>query len=151
MSPIIAYTTESSGRAKLHIQTSGTSTTTRRGRTVSLSTGDATFVLSDEPYEMEISNGNEMLVIEFPVASEPRPRSIRSIHPRPGSVTLNFTEPMSKLTRTKRGTTKKSAFIGAASVISLCCSISANAQEGASEGGIEEIVVCDIRPAPSFI
>lgn len=62
---------ESRGRAKLHIQISGISTTTQRGRTVSLSTGEATFVLSDEPYEMEISNRNEMLVIEFPVASGP--------------------------------------------------------------------------------
>lgn len=58
----------SEGRAKLHIQTAGISTTTQRGQTVSLSAGDATCVLTDEPYELEISDRNEMLVIEFPIA-----------------------------------------------------------------------------------
>lgn len=61
--------TRCEGRAKLHIQIAGISTTTQRGRTVSLSVGDATCVLTDEPYELEISDRNEMLVIEFPVAA----------------------------------------------------------------------------------
>ncbi|HEY0959744.1 MAG TPA: helix-turn-helix domain-containing protein [Novosphingobium sp.] len=56
------------GRGKIHIQTTGLSTTTQRGQTTSLSPGDATFVLTDEPYELEISDRNEMLVIEFPVS-----------------------------------------------------------------------------------
>ncbi|HTH28848.1 MAG TPA: helix-turn-helix domain-containing protein [Sphingobium sp.] len=58
----------SRGRAKLHIQSAGISTSTQRERTVSLSAGDATCVLSDEPYELEISDRNVMLVIEFPLS-----------------------------------------------------------------------------------
>lgn len=66
-------TIEPDGRAKLHIQINGISTTTQRDRTISLSTGDATFVLTDEPYEMEISDRNEMLVIGFPLAALDNP------------------------------------------------------------------------------
>lgn len=58
-----------SGRVKLHIQINGVSTTTQRGRTVALSKGEGTFVLSDEPYEMDISDRNEMFVIEFSPAT----------------------------------------------------------------------------------
>lgn len=57
------------GRVKLHIQTAGFSTTTQRGQTTSLSPGEAACVLTDEPYELEISDRNEMLVIEFPLSS----------------------------------------------------------------------------------
>lgn len=56
-----------SGRAKMHLQIEGFSTATQRGRTTSLSRGEASLILIDEPYELEISDRNEMLVFEFPI------------------------------------------------------------------------------------
>lgn len=56
------------GRAKIHIQIEGISTATQLGRTTALTRGEAALILTDEPYEMEISDRNEMLVFDFPLA-----------------------------------------------------------------------------------
>ena len=56
-------------RGKIHLQHSGFSTTVQRGRSAALVAGDLTYCAVDEPYELQVSERNEMFVIDFPLSA----------------------------------------------------------------------------------
>jgi len=54
------------GRALIHLQIKGVTNTMTKGNSVICSSGEMTACHSDEPYELEISNHNECIVIDCP-------------------------------------------------------------------------------------
>lgn len=59
--------TQSTGRGLIHLQSNGISTTNQSGNAATLSGGDMTFCLADDPYEIHLSDHNTMFVVEFPI------------------------------------------------------------------------------------
>lgn len=59
---------EESGRVLVHLQNSGHSVTSQRHRDAALNAGDFTLCLPDEPYELWISDRNQMIVMDLPVS-----------------------------------------------------------------------------------
>ena len=57
-----------SGRILIHLQHAGTSRTQQRRKAAVLCGGDMTICLPDEPYRIDISNRNEMFVLNCPEA-----------------------------------------------------------------------------------
>lgn len=59
--------TEASRRGLIHLQSNGVSITSQHGKAATLGGGDMTFCLADDPYEIQLSDRNTMLVVDFPV------------------------------------------------------------------------------------
>ncbi|HEX7759316.1 MAG TPA: helix-turn-helix domain-containing protein [Caulobacteraceae bacterium] len=58
-----------SNRALIHLQHGGFSTTAQLGAAATLVAGDMTLCAADEPYEIHISERNEMFVVDCPLAA----------------------------------------------------------------------------------
>lgn len=56
----------SPGHVLVHLQNVGHSVTSQRYRDAALNAGDFTFCLPDEPYELRISDRNQMIVLDLP-------------------------------------------------------------------------------------
>jgi AraC-like DNA-binding protein len=57
----------SSGRVLVHLQNVGHSVTSQRFRDAALNAGDLTFCLPDEPYELRLSDRNQMIVLNLSI------------------------------------------------------------------------------------
>lgn len=57
----------SPGRVLVHLQNVGHSVTSQRYRDAALNAGDLTFCLPDEPYELRISDRNQMIVLDLSI------------------------------------------------------------------------------------
>ncbi|MDN7179500.1 helix-turn-helix domain-containing protein [Caballeronia sp. SEWSISQ10-4 2] len=67
------------GRLILHIQNRGASQTTQHARSATLSAGDLTLCDAASPYTLDISDGNDLLVLDVPVSCFDHPDKVTGL------------------------------------------------------------------------